>query len=198
MRIPGAKIDVRGYGAAAACLAFGWLMLMSPLALAQDEPRPSEQAAPAQPAPVGNPGLFESVGRWLDEGAAKFRAHVSGAKQRADSLSDQAAADRKIFDKNAAEAGKAAAEFTKGAADAVAKIPVARAMSGHERCTVAPNGAPDCLAAAETLCRKHGFASGKSIDFTSAEECPARALLAGRRSGDECTTVTFISRAMCQ
>jgi hypothetical protein len=71
-------------------------------------------------------------------------------------------------------------------------------MSGHERCTVAPNGAPDCLAAAETLCRKHGFASGKSIDFTSAEECPARVLLAGRRSGAECTTVTFISRAMCQ
>ena len=116
---------------------------------------------------------------------------MSGAKEHADRLSDQAAADRKKFDKNAAEAGKAAA-------DAVAKIPVARAMSGHERCTVAPNGAPDCLAAAESLCRKHGFASGKSIEFTSAEECPARTLLAGRRSGAECTTVTFISRAMCQ
>ena len=198
MRNPGAKIGVRGRGAAAGCLAFGWLTLMAPIAFAQDAPRPSEQAAPAQPAPVGNPGLFESFGRWLDEGAANFRAHLSGAKQRADSLSDQAAADRKNFDKNAAEAGKAAAEITKGAVDAVAKIPVARAMSGHERCTVAPNGAPDCLAAAETLCRKHGFASGKSIDFTSAEECPARTLLAGRRSGPECTAVTFISRAMCQ
>jgi hypothetical protein len=198
MRNPGAKIGVRGRGAAAGCLAFGWLTLMAPMALAQDAPQPSDQAAPAQPAPAGNPGLFESVGRWLDEGAAKFRAHLSGAKQRADSLSDQAAADRKNFDQKAAEAGKAAAEITKGAVDAVAKIPVTRVMSGHERCAQAPNGAPDCLAAVEALCRKHGYLSGKSIDFTSAEECPPRTLLAGRRSGPECTTVTFISRAMCQ
>ena len=56
-------------------------------------------------------------------------------------------------------------------------------------------GAPDCVAAAEVLCRKHGFTSGKSMDFTSAEECPVRTLLG---QSDECTTVTFISRAMCQ
>jgi hypothetical protein len=71
-------------------------------------------------------------------------------------------------------------------------------MSGRERCAVAPNGAPDCLVAAEALCRKHGFASGKSIDFTSAEECPARVLLGDRSVEGECRTVTFISRAMCQ
>ena len=71
-------------------------------------------------------------------------------------------------------------------------------MSGRERCAIAPNGAPDCVAAAEALCRKHGFASGKSMDFTSAEECPARVLLSGRQSEADCTTVTFISRAMCQ
>ena len=64
--------------------------------------------------------------------------------------------------------------------------------------SVAPNGAPDCLAAAEALCRKHGFASGKSMDSTSAEECPTRVLLSGRQPGVECPTVTFISRAMCQ
>jgi hypothetical protein len=70
-------------------------------------------------------------------------------------------------------------------------------MSGRERCVNAPNGAPDCVTAADALCRKHGYSSGKSIDFTSAEECPARTLL-GQASRDECTTVTFISRAMCQ
>src|SRR5690349_11889936 len=66
---------------------------------------------------------------------------------------------------------------------------------GRERCIAAPNGAPDCVSAAEALCRKHGFTSGKSMDFTSAEECPVRTLLG---QNEECTTVTFISRAMCQ
>ena len=88
--------------------------------------------------------------------------------------------------------------MTKSAVDAVAKLPTARVINGHERCVVAPNGAPDCLAAAEALCRKQGFSSGKSMDFTSAEECPARALLSGQQAGAGCTTVTFISRAMCQ
>jgi hypothetical protein len=35
------------------------------------------------------------------------------------------------------------------------------------------------------------------MDFTSAEECPAKILL-GQASRDACTTVTFINRAMCQ
>jgi hypothetical protein len=70
-------------------------------------------------------------------------------------------------------------------------------MSGREKCAAAPNGAPDCVAAAEQLCKKHCYASGKSIDFTSAEECPAKVYLGGASAG-ECHTVTFISRAMCQ
>jgi hypothetical protein len=80
----------------------------------------------------------------------------------------------------------------------VVKLPATRIMKGNERCTVAPNGAPDCIAAAEALCRKHGFSSGKSLEFTSAEECPARVHLSGRQSEADCRTVTFISRAMCQ
>ena len=101
-----------------------------------------------------------------------------------DDLGDDAAANSKDISDNAAKVGQGAAEVGKGAADAtknamdaVAKLPTARMMSGRERCANAPNGAPDCLAAAEALCRKHGFASGKSMDFTSAEECPAKTLL---------------------
>jgi hypothetical protein len=56
----------------------------------------------------------------------------------------------------------------------------------------------DCVAAAEQLCRKNGFATGKSMDFTSAEECPAKAYLNGQQGAQECYTVTFINRAMCQ
>jgi hypothetical protein len=182
--------------AAMAGLVFGCASLAAPAVLAQGAPPPPGQAA--RPAPVEKPGLLNSIGRWFQEGAANFQAHLRGAKARMDDISDKAAADRRDFDKKASEVGETAVEVTKGAVEAVAKLPAARVMNGHERCAVAPNGAPDCLAAAEALCRKHGFSSGKSMDFTSAEECPPTALLAGRRSGPECTTVTFISRAMCQ
>ena len=122
----------------------------------------------------------------------------TGAKERMDEINSKAAADRKDIGEKAAEAGKSAAEATKSAVDAVAKLPVARVMTGRERCATAPNGAPDCLAAAQALCRKHGFSSGQSMDFTSAEECPTRVWMSGRPTEAECATVTFISRAMCQ
>jgi hypothetical protein len=150
--------------------------------------------------------MFETIGRWVDEGTTTFQDHLRGARQSIDELSDKT---------NAAKVGQGAVDVTKGAVDvtvdvtkgavgatanavgAVAKLPTARLMSGRERCAVAPNGAPDCVTAAEALCRKHGFSSGKSMDFTSAEECPSNVLL-GQAPRDQCATVTFISRAMCQ
>ena len=199
MRAPVSSIGscARLAAVATAGLVVAWLWLPGSVAFGQDA-APPPQAAPAQPAPQETPGLFESIGRWLDEGASSFRDHLRGAKQRIDTFGDRAAEDRKEFDKKASEAGKTAVEITRDAVEAVAKIPTTRVTTGRERCVVAPNGAPDCIAAANALCRKHGFSSGKSMDFTSAEECPARTLLAGRQSGPECTTVTFISRAMCQ
>jgi hypothetical protein len=196
--------------AAAVCLAFCWL---APFAVAQEtQPSlPPESSPPSQPAPPPQsapppqqPGVFQSLGRWFDQGASSFQEHLRGAKQRMDDLTDATAANNKELSDQAAKVGQGALDVGKGAVDAttdavgaVAKLPTARLMSGRERCAVAPNGAPDCLAAAETLCRKHGFGSGKSMDFTSAEECPASTLL-GQTSRDECTTVTFIGRAMCQ
>ena len=173
-----------------------FLAVVAPDAGAQDA---GPQPAPAAPTRTGSSysGPFEAIGRWLDQGARNFRDHWGGAKARVDDLNERAAANRKEMSERADEMGKGAADVTIGAMEAVTKLPGTRVMSGRERCTVAPNGAPDCIAAAEALCRKHGFASGKSMDFTSAEECPARALIAGRAEA-ECTTVTFISRAMCQ
>ena len=164
----------------------------------------AQGASPPPPAPPAEhkPGVFESIGRWFDNGASNFRDHLRGAKRRMDELGDDAAANNKAISDQAAKMGQGAADVGKGAADAtvnamgaVAKLPTARMMSGRERCIAAPNGAPDCVSAAEALCRKHGFTSGKSMDFTSAEECPVRTLLG---QSNECTTVTFISRAMCQ
>ena len=176
--------------AAMACLVSGWLWLFAPFTFAQNAAPPPPAPSSAQPQPGQKPGLFEALGRWFDQGAANFRAHMRGAKQKLNDLNDEAAANSKNF-------GDRAAEVTKGAVDAVAKLPTARVMSGRESCAVAPNGAPDCISAAEALCRKHGYSTGKSMDFTSAEECPPRVLL-GQQSRAECTNVTFISRALCQ
>ena len=174
------------------------------MASAQDA-APPPAAPPTQAAPPAEkPGVLESVGRWFDQSATRFNEHLRGAKRKWDELGDDVNANNKDLNdkaaaagKNAAAAGKNAAEATQSAVEAVTKLSTARMMSGRERCVTAPNGAPDCVTAAEALCRKHGFATGKSMDFTSAEECPAKTLL-GQASRDECTTVTFISRAMCQ
>ena len=120
---------------------------------------------------------------------------LADVAQVMDDLGDEAAANTRDLNDKAAAVGKGAADATKGAVDVVTK---SRVMAGRERCVTAPNGAPDCVAAAEQLCRKHGYATGKSMDFTSAEECPAKAYLNGTTGGAECYTVTFISRAMCQ
>ena len=192
MRSSWTKIEIRRR-VVPACLAAG--LMLAPCALAQD-------AAPPPAPPQQKPGVFESIGRWFDNGASNFRDHLRGAKRKMDELGDDAAANNKAISDQAAKMGQGAADVGKGAADAtvnamgaVAKLPTARMMSGRERCIAAPNGAPDCVSAAEALCRKHGFTSGKSMDFTSAEECPVRTLLG---QSNECTTVTFISRAMCQ
>jgi hypothetical protein len=168
--------------------------LLAPGVLAQGA---LAQGAAPPPAPEQKPGVFESIGRWFDQSSSNFREHLQGAKRKMDDLGDEAAANSKAFGDGAATAGKNAADATKGAVDGLAKLPTARMMTGREKCVIAPNGAPDCLAAAEQLCKKHGFASGKSMDFTSAEECPAKAFLSGG-SPAQCQTVTFINRAMCQ
>jgi hypothetical protein len=186
----------RGRFGASVLAAVAVLALSAQIALTQESGAPPS-ATPA-PARIEKPGLIESIGRWFDQGAASLRTQLRGAKERLDRLNDDAATQHKQFGATAAEVGKSAADATKNAVDAVAKLPTARVMAGQERCTIAPNGAPDCLAAAERLCRKHGFASGKSVDFTSAQECPARVWISGRRTDDECRTVTFITRAMCQ
>jgi hypothetical protein len=71
-------------------------------------------------------------------------------------------------------------------------------VSGHEKCPLAANGAPDCVSAANIMCKAKGFESGKSVDMTTADVCPAKVYMSGRSTGPECTTETFVSRAFCQ
>ena len=98
----------------------------------------------------------------------------------------------------AGAAAKSTVEGAKDAAGAVARIPNVRTVSGHEKCQVAPNGAPDCVAAANAICKTKGFDSGRSLDMTTAEICPPKVWMAGRSTGPECRIETFVSRAVCQ
>jgi hypothetical protein len=116
---------------------------------------------------------------------------MQGAKDQMDAGFDKATASGKAFGDKAVEVGK-----TTGAA-MVAPL-TARVVNGREPCVTARNGAVDCQAAAETLCKKQGYATGKSMDFTSAEQCPAKVHLTRDPARTGCTTVTIVNRAMCQ
>lgn len=161
-------------GAAAFSLGFTFaasLLLISALATAQDQ---------TGQKPPESEGFFASVSRWFEEQTANARKKVES------------------FSSAAGDAAKTTVDGAKDAAGAVARIPSTRAVSGHEKCRLAPNGAPDCVAAANTMCKAKGFESGKSLDMTTAEVCPAKVYMSGRSSGPECTTDTFVSRALCQ
>jgi hypothetical protein len=151
-----------------ACLLVSAVMA-SGLVLAQERGQPPEE-----------PGFFEGISRWFDE-------TFSGAGRQVEN-----------FGHEAGVAAKTTVSGARDAAGAVVRIPAARVMSGHAKCVNAPNGAPDCLAAAETLCKQKGFETGKSLDMTTAEVCPPKALMSGRSTVGECRDETFVSRALCQ
>jgi hypothetical protein len=188
---------------AAAAVVAGTLALSIPFGIAQDAspaqpnpaaamPNPDQPASPApQTPPVrDNPGLIQEIGRLFERGAATVRGQFDATKKPIDANNQNIPTTKTI--------GDAALEVGKTAAGVVVTPLTARIVSGHERCGVAPNGAPDCLTAAQQLCKRHGYNTGKSVDFTSAEQCSPTVLLTGRDNAPACTTVTFISRAMCQ
>ena len=155
------------------------MVLMAALAVAQE-------SAPAA-RPNEDTGFFGAIGRWFDQQADKMNSTFGDARKKIEN-----------FGREAGVAAKSTAAGAKDAADAVARIPSARVVTGHEKCRIAPNGAPDCLAAANAICKAKGFESGKSMDMTTAEICPPKVLLSGRNSGPECRDETFVSRALCQ
>jgi hypothetical protein len=163
-----------------ACVFAGALLLTSALAAAQDAASSSQKENEGE-------GFFATIGRWFDEQAANVNSSFKDARKKVEG-----------FGRNAGDAAKTTVEGAKDAADVVVRIPAARPVSGHEKCRLAPNGAPDCVAAANAMCKAKGFDSGRSLDMTTAEVCPPKVWMAGRSSGPECRTETFVSRAFCQ
>ena len=164
---------------AVTCLFAGAMVLMAALAVAQE--------GASAPKPNEDTGFFGAIGRWFDQQADKMNSTFGDARKKIENLGHEAGL-----------AAKSTAAGAKDAADAVARIPSARVVTGHEKCVNAPNGAPDCVAAAAAMCKTKGFESGKSMDMTTALVCPPKVLLSGRNSGPECHDETFVSRALCQ
>ena len=133
------------------------------------------------------PGFFAAIGRWFDRLPENINSSFKNAGKNFED-----------FGHEAGVAARTTVDNAKDAADAVASLPKARVVSGHARCRIASNGASDCLAAADSICKTAGYSSGKSLDMTSAEICPPKVYLAGRNSGPGCHTETFVSRALCQ
>jgi len=156
------------------------LMLMSALAAAQDQATPAQNSRESE-------GFLAGVSRWFREQTATVNSSFEDARKRVDG-----------FNSAAGNAAKTTVEGAKDAAGAIARIPSARAVSGHETCQLTANGAPDCVSAANIMCKAKGFESGKSVDMTTADVCPAKVYMSGRSTGPECTTETFVSRAFCQ
>lgn len=165
---------------AVACLFATAIVLTSALAAAQD------RAGPAG-AKTEDHGFFGSIVRWFDAQAEYFNSTLKNTGKRIEN-----------FGHEAGIAARTTIDTAKDAAGVVARIPNTRVVVGHEKCKVAPNGAPDCGAAANAVCKAKGFGSGKSVDMTTAENCPARVWISGSTTGLECKTETFVSRAICQ
>jgi hypothetical protein len=155
----------------------------------------SANATPASPAPE-NPGVVGAFGTWMQQGVTSMSSGFDAmAKGAADAASTMA--------KGAADAATGAANVAKDAAgaavDGVTRLPVSGFAGGHEQCTLAANGAPDCRAAAENLCRARGFATGTSVDYVTSEKCPPAYRLSSReRPEGICPMEHFVTRAMCR
>ncbi len=182
-------------GAGLVCLAYAALAQTAgnfadpaarPAADPQTAAPPPAVAQPAAPAPSAEapnpnyrPGFIDAFGRWLQEGREKFDAQMKGAR---DALGD-------FHNKARDNANEAAGAFTA----------VSRVVNGHVRCDIAQNGAPDCTAAANTVCTGKGYKTGKSMATQTEEKCPARVWLSGRSpQAGECKIETFVTRAVCQ
>jgi len=179
-----ARIAVR---AAASLLAFNASMFFFCVAATAQTPGPeAPAAAPAPtPAPSERQGFFDAFGNWMQQGVANAGA---GFGAMVGAVGGQAT-----------QAAKGAADAARNAATGVAKLPVSGVTAGRERCRFAPNGAPDCGAAAMALCRAQGYAGGSSVDFETVEKCPPRSRVAGRNPPEGvCTMEHFVTKALCQ
>lgn len=173
----------------------------APPAPAQSAPQASDAFPTQPPPPAEKPGFIYAFGRWWDS----TRGKINNLNKQPDGTANgaTAAANGATAAANGAAAAtqdvlKGAAEATKNAATAIAHLPVARFVEGHQRCAVAPNGAPDCNSAAANVCRSKGFSDGHPINVQSSQDCPPAVWMSGREPAPgECPEETVVLMAAC-
>lgn len=211
------------FGLLALC-ATAWLLALPSFAqvpqtqaVPADGPASRQGEQQVQPLPAAPPkpeGFFDAFGRWsrdfkakVDEANAKWRQSVEEANAKLKASTDETNAKLKAsvdennakwreFGAKSEQAAKEAAAAQKQAADAFKNLANTRVIEGRQVCEMAPNGSPDCQAAAEMICKGKGFAIGKSADITTTRKCSARALL--ERDDSQCRTETVVIKAACQ
>ncbi len=199
-------IGASAIGASAILLVVGTLLagsLVADIAAAQtraEPPKPASDPPAATPVPepppaAENPGIVGTFGNWMQQGVTSMSTGIDAmfgaAKGAADAASTVA--------KGAAGVAKGAADAAVDTAAGVTKLPVPGVASGREQCILAGNGAPDCRAAAEALCRARGFTTGASVDFVTSEKCQPPYRSSGRDTPEGvCTLEHFVTRALCK
>ncbi len=161
----------------AVCVMAAAISLVPVGSSAQQAPAPSPPPAatetpapPAPQAPASKPGLLDAINKWFDKSASDLKS---------------------TFDKTN--------KVAKDAAESLTKLPGTRVVEERERCATAANGSPDCVASAEAICKRKGFASGKSLETQSTQKCPPRVWLSGRAPADgECSVETYVIKSVCQ
>jgi len=158
-----------------------------PLPSIQPAPQaqPQQDVAPGDPPPRKPDGFFDALNRWIDKSAKDFKASV-----------DESNAKWREFGKQTEKAAQDAATAQKEAAEAFRNLPNVRVVEGRQTCMPAPNGSPDCQAAAEAICRSKGFGKGQSADIQTNRKCSAKAFLT--RNESDCKTETVVVKAACQ
>jgi hypothetical protein len=153
----------------AGCASLLLALLLVGTAAAQEAPEPAE-------SPVARPFIFDVIERWFEDSRAKIKDTQEAIEGAA---------------KDAAKAGQAGS--------AALGWPGSKVARGRVRCAVAPNGAPDCVEAANALCRSKGYGPGKSVEINTADKCPTWVWLSGQRAPEgTCKTETFVLQATCQ
>ncbi|HKS18391.1 MAG TPA: hypothetical protein VJS63_04185 [Bradyrhizobium sp.] len=145
-------------------------------------PPPSNQQAepPSLPPEEENPGLINEFGKLLE----KSRSMLPSLKSPGEALDDLNAR---------------AKDAARDAGDSLSRLKPSTVVTGRSACLVAANGAPDCKAGADKLCRSKGYAEGKSLDTDAAEKCSPKAYIPGRkREPGDCKTENYVTRAVCQ
>lgn len=161
--------------------------------------QPTNPPTVQPPATAPTPGALEQVGRWLDDSVSTAGAGIGKAFQGTIGGFGGIGGQAGTAAKGAADAASSVAKGAADVATAAVRLPTSRIATGRERCTFAPNGAPDCRVAADALCKSKGFQSGTSIDFENVENCPAEVLMAGRRRTEgDCPVDYFVTKSLCQ